>query len=315
MLNAGALGVGAYGFFNRLLIPVGLHHVINTVVWFDFGTFTTSSGEVVRGEINRFLRGDETAGPFLSGFFPIMMFGLPGACLAMYMAAKKENKAAVGGMLFSIAITAFATGITEPIEFSFMFLSPLLYAVHAVLTGLSGVITYYLDIHHGFGFSAGAIDYLLNFGIAKNPLLIIPVGLGMGAVYFFIFYFLIIKLDLKTPGREDEDESEPSSQKAAPSGDYDARAYHTIEALGGADNITLIDHCTTRLRLQVNDSGLASEQELKRHGARGVVVINKTGIQVIIGTSVEFLAEAMKNRVKQGNPPIEEENVTNTKGE
>lgn len=163
VLGAGTLGVGAYGFLNRLLIPTGLHHVINTVVWFDFGTFTTASGEVVKGEINRFLKGDPTAGPFLSGFFPIMMFGLPAACLAMYAAAKKEKKAIVGGMLLSIGFTSFLTGITEPIEFAFMFLSPVLYVVHALLTGASMMVSYMFDVHHGFGFSAGAIDYVLNF--------------------------------------------------------------------------------------------------------------------------------------------------------
>lgn len=307
MLNAGALGVGAYGFFNRLLIPVGLHHVINTIVWFDFGTFTTDSGEVVRGEINRFLQGDETAGPFLSGFFPVMMFGLPAACLAMFMAAKKENKAVVGGMLLSIALTAFLTGITEPIEFSFMFLSPLLYVIHALLTGLSMVITYFLDIHHGFGFSAGAIDYLLNFGLAKNPLLLLVVGLGMAVIYFFIFYFLIIKLDLKTPGREDETENDSASRETV-SDDVDHRAYHTIEALGGINNITAVDYCATRLRLQVKDSSLADEKALKRHGAKGIMKISRTSIQVIIGTTVEFLGDAMKKRMQNGNPVPKQDN-------
>ncbi len=302
VLGAGALGVGTYGFLNRLLIPTGLHHVINTVVWFDFGSFTTASGEVVKGEINRFLKGDPTAGPFLSGFFPIMMFGLPAACLAMYAAAKKEKKAIVGGMLFSIAFTSFLTGITEPIEFAFMFLSPVLYVVHALLTGASMVVSYLFDVHHGFGFSAGAIDYVLNYGLAQNPLILLVIGLVFGVLYFIIFYFLIVKLDLKTPGREDDDDLE---EDTAVYGDdiVEVKAYHTIEALGGISNIQNIDYCTTRLRLTVKDADAVDEKELKRYGAMGFMKISKTNVQVVIGTAVEFLAEAMKRRMTNGNPP------------
>ncbi|MFC4712911.1 N-acetylglucosamine-specific PTS transporter subunit IIBC [Planococcus dechangensis] len=303
ILNAGMFGVGAYGFLNRLLLPTGLHHVINTIVWFDFGTFTTASGEVVRGEINRFLRGDPTAGPFLSGFFPIMMFGLPAACLAMYVAAKKERKALVGGMFFSIGFTSFLTGITEPIEFTFMFLSPMLYVVHALLTGVSMMVAYALDIHHGFGFSAGAIDYVLNFGLATNPLILLVMGLFVGVIYFVIFYFLIIKLDLKTPGREDEDEDAENADSG--NNAIDVRAYNTIEALGGADNIVATEYCTTRLRMTLKDSALVDEKALKRHGAMGVMKINKTNVQVVIGTAVEFLGDAMKPRVANGNPAPE----------
>lgn len=302
VLGAGTLGVGAYGFLNRLLIPTGLHHVINTVVWFDFGTFTDASGEVVKGEINRFLKGDPTAGPFLAGFFPIMMFGLPAACLAMYMAAKKEKKAIVGGMLFSIAFTSFLTGITEPIEFAFMFLSPVLYVMHAILTGVSMMVSYMFNVHHGFGFSAGAIDYVLNFGLATNPLLLIPIGLVIGALYFVIFYFLIVKLDLKTPGREDDDDMVEDT--VVYSDDIvEVKAYHTIEALGGLENVENIDYCTTRLRLTVKDAEIINEKELKRYGAMGFMKISKTNVQVVIGTAVEFLAEAMKRRKNSGDNP------------
>ena len=305
VLNAGMLGVGTYGFLNRLLIPTGLHHVINAVVWFDFGTFTDASGEVVKGEINRFLKGDPTAGPFLSGFFPIMMFGLPAACLAMYATAKKAKKAVVGGMFVSIAFTAFLTGITEPIEFSFMFLSPLLYFVHALLTGVAMMIAYAFDVRHGFGFSAGAIDYILNFGIAENPLILLLIGLFMGVVYFVIFYFLILKLDLKTPGREDDDEGESVSFGNEP---VDLKAFYTIIALGGTENIVAVDYCTTRLRLKVKDADLVSENELKKYGALGFMKINKKTVQVVIGTNVEFLGDAMKKRLLNGNP-IPDENI------
>ncbi|MFJ8262276.1 N-acetylglucosamine-specific PTS transporter subunit IIBC [Rummeliibacillus sp. NPDC094406] len=301
MIGAGALGVGAYGFFNRLLIPVGLHHVINTIIWFDFGKFTNAAGEVVKGDIPRFLAGDPTAGIFQAGFFPIMMFGLPAACLAMYFAAKKEKRAVVGGMFISIALTAFITGVTEPIEFTFMFLSPVLYVIHAILTGVSLIVASTLGIHDGFGFSAGLIDYLLNLGIAQKPLLLIPLGLAFAAIYFVVFYFLIIKLDLKTPGREDEDED---AQAIEGNEDevLDAKAYHTIEGLGGIENIQQVDYCTTRLRLTVKDADQVDEKELKKYGARGTMRISKTNVQVIIGTSVEFLAVAMKKRLAKGNP-------------
>ncbi|KGP91379.1 PTS N-acetyl glucosamine transporter subunits IIABC [Pontibacillus chungwhensis BH030062] len=307
ILNAGTAGVGIYGVLNRLLIPVGLHHVMNAVIWFDFGTFTTASGEVFHGEINRFLNGDPEAGYFLAGFFPVMMFGLPAACAAMYVAAKKERKAAVGGLLFSIAFTSFLTGVTEPIEFSFMFLSPLLYVVHALLTGVSMMAAYLLDIRHGFGFSAGLIDYLLNFTLAQNPLLLAGLGIVMGAIYFVIFYFLIIKLDLKTPGREDEDMEE--EQMETEKGDYDALAYHYIEAIGGMNNIESLDYCTTRLRMQITDQEKVDEKKLKRLGARGVMKMSKKNLQVIVGTTVEFVADAMRKRMDRGDTAAPDETV------
>ncbi|KPN94773.1 N-acetylglucosamine-specific PTS transporter subunit IIBC [Lysinibacillus sp. ZYM-1] len=301
MIGAGSLGVGMYGFFNRLLIPVGLHHVINTVIWFDFGEFTNAAGEIVKGDINRFLAGDTSAGHFQAGFFPIMMFGLPAACLAMYFTARKDKRPIVGGMFVSIALTAFLTGVTEPIEFSFMFLSPVLYGIHAVLTGIALAVAYVVGFRDGFGFSAGLIDYLLNLGLADKPLLLLPLGLGFGAIYFVVFYFLIKKLDLKTPGREDDDEEDGQTNSAI-SNDVDLRAYYTIEALGGKDNIQQVDYCTTRLRMSVQDANVVDEKTLKQTGARGVMRISKTNVQVIIGTSVEFLAEAMKERLKKGNP-------------
>ncbi|MGP4060183.1 N-acetylglucosamine-specific PTS transporter subunit IIBC [Halobacillus sp. H74] len=301
ILNAGELGVGVYGVLNRLLIPVGLHHVINAFIWFDFGSFTTASDEVVRGEINRFLNGDPNAGYFLAGFFPIMMFGLPAACLAMYMAAKKHRKAAVGGMLLSIALTSFITGVTEPIEFSFMFLSPLLYVVHSILTGVAMVLAFMLDVRHGFGFSAGLIDYVLNFNIAQNPLLLLVIGLVMGVIYFVVFYFLIVKLDLKTPGREDDDELAEEETTEASSG-YEAKATKYLQALGGSENIKSLDYCTTRLRLQMENRDNADERALKRLGSRGVMKVGKNNLQVVVGTTVEFLATAMKNQMEHGIP-------------
>lgn len=308
MIEAGPTGAGIYGFMNRLLIPTGLHHVINTVVWFDFGEFKNAAGDIVKGDIPRFLAGDTSAGHFQAGFFPIMMFGLPAACLAMYLAAEKHKRALVGGMFLSMGLTAFLTGVTEPIEFSFMFLSPLLYGIHAVLTGISLAVSYVVGFRDGFGFSASFIDYLLNFKLADKPWMILPLGLVFGAIYFFIFYFLIKKLNLKTPGREDDEDENGEGEAEVLTGTQDevldAKAFHTIEGLGGKDNIKAVDYCTTRLRMTLEDSSKLDEKKLKQYGARGVMKINKTNAQVIIGTSVEFLAEAMKDRLKAGNPPL-----------
>ena len=197
IVNLGSIGAGLFGLLNRLLIPIGLHHVMNTYFWFVLGDFTNAAGDIVHGDIARFFAKDPSAGMFMTGFFPVMMFGLPAACFAMIAAAKPEKRKMVTGMLGGLALTSFLTGITEPIEFSFMFLSPVLYGIHAVLTGLSLFITTTLGIHDGFSFSAGAIDYVLNFGIATKPLLLAGIGLIYAAIYFVVFYFLIKKFDLK----------------------------------------------------------------------------------------------------------------------
>ncbi|WP_285769425.1 N-acetylglucosamine-specific PTS transporter subunit IIBC [Peribacillus sp. SI8-4] len=296
--GAGALGAGVFGVLNRLLLPVGLHHVLNSMVWFVFGEYNGATGD-----INRFFAGDPTAGPFMTGFFPIMMFGLPAAALAMIAAAKKEKRKLVTGMLVGLAFTSFLTGITEPIEFLFMFIAPVLYVIHALLTGLSMALAVMLDIHHGFGFSAGAIDYVLNFGIAQKPLWLIPIGLVYAAVYFVIFYFVIKAMDLKTPGRED-DEEEAEDEAFVKTGDkYTDMGSQFIQDLGGKENIKVIDNCATRLRLEVADSANVNEAALKRHGARGVMKLNKSSVQVIVGTNVEFVANAMNQLVKNGVTP------------
>jgi len=208
MTGLGAAGAGLFGLINRALIPIGMHQFVNTVAWFELGSFTDAAGKVVHGDINRFFAEDPTAGQFMTGFFPIMMFGLPAAALAIAHAARPERRKAVLGMMLSLALTSFVTGITEPIEFSFMFIAPLLYAVHAVLTALSMAVTWALGVHHGFTFSAGGIDYLLNWHLATEPWLIIPIGLVFGAVYYGVFRFAITKFNLTTPGREPEEEVE-----------------------------------------------------------------------------------------------------------
>ncbi|MCS0790705.1 N-acetylglucosamine-specific PTS transporter subunit IIBC [Cytobacillus firmus] len=295
IIGAGAAGVGVFGFLNRLLIPVGLHHILNTLVWFEFGEFTNAAGGVIKGDLWRFLAKDPSAGIFMTGFFPIMMFGLPGAAFAMVAAAKKERRKAVAGAMAGLAFTSFLTGITEPIEFLFMFLSPVLYFIHAILTGLAMSISYALDIHHGFGFSAGALDYILNFGIAQKPVLLAGIGLLYGLLYFVVFYFLIKKLDLKTPGREDEIEGEFEGNTAI-KGNYAEAADAYLEALGGRENLEEIDNCVTRLRLKVKDIALVDEGHLKQLGAKGVIKLSKTSLQVIVGTDVEFLANELKKK-------------------
>ncbi|APT46426.1 N-acetylglucosamine-specific PTS transporter subunit IIBC [Bacillus safensis] len=288
ILSLGATGAGLFGFFNRLLIPLGLHHVLNNLFWFQFGEFSGATGDLAR-----FFKGDPSAGVFMTGFFPVMMFGLPAACLAMVVTAKPEKRKATAGLMIGMALTSFITGITEPIEFSFMFLSPLLYGVHAILTGLSLFIVNTLGIHSGFAFSAGAIDYVLSFGIAQKPILLLVVGIIYGVVYFVVFYFLIKLLKLKTPGREDDDMEDIAADDAVTAGG----ASVLVEGLGGKDNITTIDHCATRLRLTVEDTNLLNEDTLKKAGAKGVLTSGKTSVQIIIGTNVEFVADDLRKEV------------------
>ena len=288
IVAAGPLGLFVYGVLNRLLIVTGLHHILNNVAWFIIGDFHGATGD-----LNRFFAGDPTAGAFMSGFFPVMMFGLPAACLAMYHTARPERRAAVGGMLLSLALTSFLTGVTEPIEFSFMFLAPGLYALHAVLTGLAMVIMNALNVRLGFSFSAGLFDYVINFGKATNPLLLLPVGLGYFAVYYASFRFAIVRFDLKTPGRE-----APEELAAAAAAVTDApRGRRFIEALGGAANLASVDACTTRLRLVVADQAKVDEPALKALGARGIVRPSPRDLQVVLGPIADEVAREMRGAI------------------
>ncbi|MEV7925055.1 MULTISPECIES: PTS transporter subunit EIIC [unclassified Kitasatospora] len=208
LIGAGALGAGAFGLVNRGLLPVGMHQFVNSYAWFQTGDFTKADGTIVHGDIPRFFAGDPTAGQFMSGFFPIMMFALPAAALAIAHAAKPHRRKAITGMMVSLALTSFVTGVTEPIEFAFVFIAPALYVIHAVLTAVSMTVTWALGVHDGFTFSGGLIDYALAWSKATDPWLIIPIGLVFAALYYFLFRFAITKFDLKTPGREDDDEIE-----------------------------------------------------------------------------------------------------------
>ncbi|WP_168075056.1 N-acetylglucosamine-specific PTS transporter subunit IIBC [Caulobacter sp. SSI4214] len=289
---SGDLGLFVYGLMNRLLIVTGLHHILNNVVWFILGDFNG-----VTGDLNRFAAGDKTAGAFMSGFFPVMMFGLPAACLAMLHTARPERRKAVAGMLASLALTSFLTGVTEPIEFTFMFLAPALYAIHAVLTGLAMALMDMLGVKLGFGFSAGLFDYVLNFSKATRPLLLIPVGLVYGAIYYGVFRFAIQRFNLKTPGREDE---EAVAVETVVTGG--GRGADFLAALGGADNLSSVDACTTRLRLIVVDQGAASEGALKALGARGVVRPSDKVLQVVLGPIADTVAGEI--RAAMGAAPV-----------
>ncbi|MGX8709102.1 N-acetylglucosamine-specific PTS transporter subunit IIBC [Clostridium sp. KNHs216] len=293
MTGSGGLGEFIYGTLNRLLLPFGLHHVVNTAVWFNFGTYTGADGKTVSGDLWRFFAGDPHGGVFTAGFFPIMMFALPAAALAMYVCAKKENKAIVGGALFSVALTAFLTGVTEPIEFMFMFLAPVLFVLHAALTGLSLVVCNMLGIRDSFTFSAGLFDYLINWTKAANGWMIIPVGLVFAVVYFFLFVFFIKKFNLKTPGREDDEETSSFSALVEDQG-FDNIAKKYIAALGGAENIKEIDSCITRIRLTLVSNKELNEKDFKALGASGVMKAGTQVTQVIVGTKAELLVDAMK---------------------
>ena len=286
----GAIGAGLYGFFNRLLIPFGLHHALNSVFWFDTAGIN---------DLGNFWAGTGTlgvTGQYMTGFFPIMMFGLPGAALAMYHTAKTNKKKVVAGLMLSAAVAAFVTGVTEPLEFSFMFLAPVLYVIHAGLTAVSMIIMYILPSRAGFNFSGGAIDLVLSWNtpLALNPWMILIVGAGFFVVYYLLFRFVITKFDLKTPGREDDEASDDEMALQLDSKDYPAIAAGILEGLGGAANITSLDNCVTRLRMEVKDYTQVNEKKIKASGARGIIRPSKTSVQVIIGTQVQNVADEMK---------------------
>jgi PTS system N-acetylglucosamine-specific IIC component len=283
VIGSGDIGLFVYGVLNRLLLVTGLHHILNNVAWFIVGDYHGTTGD-----LNRFFAGDPTAGAFMTGFFPVMMFGLPAACFAMYRSARPDRRKAVGGMLLSMALTSFLTGVTEPVEFTFMFLAPLLFFIHAMLTGAAMALTHWLGMLLGFGFSAGFFDYVLNFSKATKPLLLLPFGIVYALLYYAIFRFAIIRFDLKTPGREDEPVGEEIAAAPAERG----RAF--VAALGGPSNLRSIDACTTRLRLVVDDQSLVNEPRLRALGAVGIVRPSPDGLQVVLGPIADGVAMEMR---------------------
>lgn len=305
VVSLGSFGAGIYGFFNRLLIPVGLHHALNSVFWFDVAGIN---------DIPNFLAGAKglaegksilgVTGMYQAGFFPIMMFGLPGAGLAIYHAAKPENKVRVASLMMAAGFASFFTGVTEPIEFAFMFVAPLLYVLHAFLTGVSVFLAAQMHWMAGFGFSAGLVDLVLS---ARNPLavnwyMLILQGLVFFALYYFSFSFVIRKMNLKTPGREDETETPvsevkplaPAAASATGGSDVENLALAYLTLIGGAANVSNIDSCISRLRLTLIDTSQVDEAAARRAGASGVIRLNSQNVQIIIGPKAELVASAMQ---------------------
>ena len=298
----GALGAALYAFANRLLIPTGLHHALNNVFWFD----TIGLGDLVN-----FWAGRTSAdvswslGMYMSGFFPCMMFGVPGAALAMWQCAKSSRQKAVSGILISSALCAFVCGITEPFEFAFMFSAPLLYFVYALLYGLFTLLTTLLGFRAGFSFSAGAADLFFSASLpaAQKTWLILPLGLLAFVVFYLTFRFMILHFDFKTPGREEEERGslEKTARKKAGADEYALMAGEILEGLGGAGNIVSAGHCATRLRVKVQDQTLVDDARLKEAGALGVIHVARGSVQVIVGPQVQFVYDAMKDQLRE-NP-------------
>ena len=292
----GNIGAGIYAFLNRLLIPTGLHHALNNVFWFD---------TIGLGDITHFWGGETSAqvgwdlGMYMSGFFPCMMFGIPGAALAMIRSAKSNKKKIAIGLVGSAAVAAFVCGVTEPFEFAFMFLAPGLYVVYALLYAIFTVITLVVGFRAGFSFSAGATDLLFSASLpaAAKTWTIIPLGIAAFVVFYAVFRFAIVKFNLKTPGREDDDAEEEAKVVLA-NNDFTAVAKTVLEGVGGAANVTSIDNCITRLRLEIKDPTLVNEKKIKSAGVAGVIRPGKNNVQVVIGTKVQFVADEFKKLCK-----------------
>ncbi len=292
IVGLGPVGAGIYAFLNRLLIPTGLHHALNNVFWFD---------TIGLGDLSHFWAGETSAdvswslGMYMSGFFPCMMFGIPGAALAMIQTAKEGKKKVAIGLVASAAVCAFVCGVTEPFEFGFMFLAPVLYLIYALLYGIFTVITVVLGFRAGFSFSAGATDLIFSASLpaAEKTWLIIPLGIAAFVVFYLVFRFAIVKWDLKTPGREDDD-LEAEKKVVLSNDNFTEVAKIILEGLGGKSNVKTLDNCITRLRLEINDYTKVDEKKIKSAGVAGVMRPSKTAVQVIVGTKVQFVADEMK---------------------
>lgn len=292
IINLGAVGAGIYGFLNRLLIPVGLHHALNSVFWFDLASISDIGkfwGTVDGGVLGQ-------TGMYMAGFFPVMMFGLPAGALAMYHTAKDNKRKIAAGLLLSAALCSFFTGVTEPLEFSFMFVAPVLYVIHAALTGISCFVVALLPTRAGFNFSAGFVDWFLSAKapFALNTWMLLVVGLVFGVIYYVVFRAVITAMDLKTIGREDDAGNEDELKATLSNDNYSEIAAQLLAAVGGAENIVTVDNCITRLRLEVKDRLKVDEKAIKAVGVAGVLRPSKTGVQIIIGTQVQFVADEFK---------------------
>ncbi|MFU0790091.1 MAG: PTS transporter subunit EIIC [Virgibacillus proomii] len=303
LVGLGAVGIFIFGFLNRFLLPFGLHHVLNTYIYFGLGSYETPSGEIVTGEITRFLNGDPTAGYFLGGFFIVMIFGVPGVALAITRAAHKKKKAETKALMNSGGLTSIIAGITEPIEFTFIFTSPLLYFIHSLYTGLAGATLYLFGIRHGFSWGGSVIDYSLNLSLSDSGLMIIPIGLAFGLLYYFTFYTIIIKKNIKVVGREDNlefgIETKKSEQELELSHNkFDYMSKKILEYVGGKQNVVDYENCMTRLRLVVKNASLVDGVKIKQTGAHGVVKIDNEHVQIIIGPEAGTVLNEFKKHIE-----------------
>lgn len=297
IIGLGEVGTFIYGTLNRLLIPLGLHHILNSVFWFQLGDYTYLKDgvqTVANGDLHRFFAGDPSAGIYMSGFYVTMMFGLPAMALAIWLNTPKAYRKKAGAILAGVAFTSFLTGITEPMEFLFLFVAPLLFVIHALLTGLALAAAQALDIHAGFGFSAGFIDYVINYKLATHPLRLILLGIVFALLYFTLSYLTIRLFHLKIMETELSDEQADNSGSNATE---EAKAL--IAALGGAENILSTDACITRLRMGVKESSGLSDEDFLRLGAKGVVRPDKQSIQIVLGARAEAVAEAIRHSLKR----------------
>ena len=304
IVSLGPVGAGLYAFFNRLLIPFGLHHALNNVFWFDtigLGDLSNFWAGMQTGDIGT--TGQEitwSLGMYMSGFFPCMMFGIPGAALAMVHTAKSNKKKVAIGLLSSAAIAAFVCGVTEPFEFGFMFLAPVLYLIYALLYAIFTVITVVVGFRAGFSFSAGLTDLVFSASLpaAQNTWMIIPLGIAAFIVFYVVFRFAIVKFDLKTPGREDDDDTDAEMKAVLANDNFTDVARIILEGVGGKENVTSIDNCITRLRLEIKDYTKVDEKKIKSAGVAGVIRPGKNSVQVIVGTKVQFVADEFKKLCK-----------------
>jgi glucose PTS system EIICBA or EIICB component len=293
LLSLGGFGAFLYGFGYRLLVPSGLHHILNNVYWFQLGAFQLPDGTMVYGDIPRFFSGDPKAGIFMAGLYPIMMFALPAVALAIIQEAREDLKPKIRKTFLTAALASLLTGVTEPIEFAFLFVAPYLFFIHAVLSGASMWIAYELDIHHGFSYSAGAIDFIINMHLARNEWLILPIGILYAAIYYFLFRYAIVKYQLPTPGREEGSTIDEFA------GDIPYRSPLILEALGGKNNIKTIEACITRLRLTLVNDKLMDIATLKNLGAAGIIRLGAGNVQVVFGTFSELIREEIVRITKK----------------
>lgn len=293
VLGMGGFGAFVYGMLYRLLVPSGLHYILNNVVWFQTGTYERWDGSIVNGDLPRFFAGDPSAGIFMAGLYPTMMFALPAIAFAIIHEAREDLKPKVKATFLTAALSSFLTGVTEPIEFAFLFVAPYLFVVHALLSGLSMWITHALDIHHGFAFSAGAIDFLLNFHLSSNGWLLLPIGAAFGLLYYFLFRWAIRRFQIPTPGREE------GSALDDWAGDIPYRAPLILQALGGKENIVRIEACITRLRLTLVSDREIDAATLRHLGAAGVITLGGGNVQVVFGTFSELIREEIVKTMRK----------------